>query len=112
PPALSATPPCVAPLPLPVATPLPTESGRQLHQYRKKDLQNLRIAQELVCAIGVCPAHCWCPIRRLRKGWDKKLLPLQDNSLRPALVPQPRHVRPVVRTRLREQSAAGVGYRC
>ena len=60
--------PCVAPLPEPDATPLPSESGRQLHQYRKKDLRNLRIAQELVRATGVSPARCWCPFRRLRKA--------------------------------------------
>src|SRR5712691_2860769 len=63
-----ATPPFVGPSPEPAATPLPTESGRQLHQYRKKELRNLRIAQELVRAIRISPAHCWCPIRRLRKA--------------------------------------------
>ena len=67
-PTLSATPPCVAPLPEPAATPLPTESGRQLRQYRKKDLRNLRKAQALVRATGVSPARCWCPFRRLRKA--------------------------------------------
>src|SRR6266536_2553792 len=50
-----ATAPCVATFPEPAATPLPSESGRQLHQYRKKDLRNLRIAQELVLAPGVSP---------------------------------------------------------
>src|SRR6266478_1149137 len=67
-PTLEATAPCVAPLSEPDATPLPSASGRQLHQYRKKDLRNLQIAQELVRAIGVSPAHCWCLFRRARKA--------------------------------------------
>src|SRR3979411_401830 len=46
-PPLSATPPFVGPSPEPVATPLPTESGRQLYQYRKKEMRNLRNAQQL-----------------------------------------------------------------
>src|SRR6266542_1907603 len=111
-PTLYATPPCVAPFPAPDATQLPGESGRQVHQYRKKDLRNLRIAQELVRTIGVSPAHCWCPFRRVRKAQDEKPLPLRDSSLRRALVPRPRHVRPGFRTRLREHNGAGVGCRC
>src|SRR6266852_9361387 len=63
-----ATPPFVGPSPEPAATPLPTESGRQLHQYRKKDLRNLRIAQELERAIGASPVRYWCPFRRVRKA--------------------------------------------
>src|SRR5882672_9602410 len=67
-PTLLATPPFVGPSPGPAATPLPTESGRQLHQYRKKELRNLRKGQELVRAIGVSPARCWCPFHRVRKA--------------------------------------------
>src|SRR5690348_6732921 len=67
-PSLKATPPCAAALPEPDSTPLPSESGRQVHLYRKRGLRNLRIAQEFVHAIGVSPAHCWCPCRRLRKA--------------------------------------------
>src|ERR1035438_4237625 len=58
-PTLEATAPCEAPSPEPDATPLPSESGRPLHRCRKKDLRNLRIAQELVCAPEVSPGHCW-----------------------------------------------------
>src|SRR5271165_7047000 len=64
-PTLSATAPCVAPSPGPDATRQPSGSGRQLHQYRRRDLLNLRKARDLVRATGVSPAHCWCPIRRL-----------------------------------------------
>src|SRR5205085_6969827 len=71
---LLATPPFVAPSLEPDVTPLPTESGRPLHQYRKKRLRNLRIAQELVRAIGVSPARYWCPFRRGRKAQDAKPL--------------------------------------
>src|ERR1700730_12043694 len=67
-PAPQATPPCVAPLPEPAATPLPGESGRQPRQYRKKGLRNLPIAQELARAIGVSPARYWCSCRRVRKA--------------------------------------------
>src|SRR2546425_2101455 len=67
-PTLSARPPCVAPLSERDATPLPDGSGPQLHQYRKKELRNLRKAQELVRAIRVSPTRCWCPMRRLRKA--------------------------------------------
>src|SRR5438552_15088781 len=67
-PTLLATPPFVAPSPEPDVTPLPDESGRQPHQYRKKEPRNLRIAQELVRVIRVCPARYWCPFRRVRKA--------------------------------------------
>src|SRR5437899_8452659 len=63
-----ATPPFVGPLREPDATPLSNESCRQLYQYRRTDLRTLRKAQELVRAIGVSPARCWCPFRRVRKG--------------------------------------------
>src|SRR6266700_3057604 len=91
-PTLSATPLCAAPLPDLDATPPPTASGRQLHQYRKKELRNLQIAQEFVRAIGVSPARCWCPFRRVRKAQNEKPLPLRDSSLRRALVQRLRHV--------------------
>src|SRR5215831_8424445 len=52
-PTFSATPPCVAPLPEPAATPLPNESGHQLHQCRRKERRNLRTAQALVRATVV-----------------------------------------------------------
>src|SRR5579864_9052389 len=77
-PSLSATAPCGAPSPEPVATPPPTGSGRQLHQYRKKDLRNLRIAQDLVLAIRVSLAQCGCPFRRVRKASDANTLPRPD----------------------------------
>src|SRR6202040_1496370 len=79
---LLAIAPYVAPSSEPDATLLPSESGRQLHQYRKKDLRNLRIVQALVRSIGVSPRHCGCPFRRVRKVQDERPLPLQDNSLR------------------------------
>src|SRR5207244_9946856 len=64
-PTLLATPPFVAPSPEPDAIPMPDESGRQLHQYRKKEQRNLRKAQEFARATGVSPARCWCLFRRV-----------------------------------------------
>src|SRR5437016_10387259 len=52
-PIASAIPPYVALLPELDATPLPSESGRQLHQYRKKGLRNPPIAEEFLRAIRV-----------------------------------------------------------
>src|SRR6266850_5024201 len=73
-PTLLATPPCVAPLQEPAATPLPSESGRQPYQYRRRDLRNLRLAQELARVIGVSRAHCWCPFRPVRTAQDEQPL--------------------------------------
>src|SRR5437868_15137321 len=47
----------VAPVPGPASTPLPTESGLQLHQHRKKELPNAQKAQEFVRARVVSPAR-------------------------------------------------------
>src|SRR5581483_1094186 len=49
-PTLSATPPCGAPFLEPGATPLLVDSSRRRCRCHKKDLQNLQIAQEFVCA--------------------------------------------------------------
>src|SRR5579863_10083262 len=108
-PTVEAMRPCVAPLPEPVATPLPGESGRPLHQYRKRALRNPRTDQDLVRAIEVSPARCWCPFHRLQRAWDEKPLLRPDSSLRRVLVLRPRHARIAFRTHLREQNAAGVG---
>src|SRR5207302_1975312 len=67
-PTLLATLPFVGPSPEPDATPQPSESGRQLYRYRRTDLRDLLIAQELVHAIAVSPARYWCPFRRVQKA--------------------------------------------
>src|SRR5262249_41639043 len=103
-PILQATAPCAALLLAPAVTPLPSESGRPLHQYRKKERQNRRRDQECVRAIGVCPARYWCPFRHLRIASNKKSSPQPDSSLRRALALRPGHVPPAFRTRLREQN--------
>src|ERR1700730_15381229 len=77
-PTVSARRPFVAPWPERAAVPLRAESGRPLHQYRKKELRNLRKAQALVRAPEVSPARCWCPFRRLLNTWDEKPLPRRD----------------------------------
>ena len=111
-PTLSATQPCVALWSEPDATPLPAESDRPRHRYRKKDLLYLRIAPEPVRAIEVSPARCWFPFRRWRKALDEKPLPQRDSSPHRTLVPRPHHARSAFQMRLREQSAANVDCRC
>jgi hypothetical protein len=64
-PTVRARPLFAVPGPERTAIPQRAESGRQLRQCRKKDLRNLRRAQELAPVIRVSPARCLCPFRRL-----------------------------------------------
>src|SRR5579864_23778 len=79
-PTLSATLLCAALLPEPHAAPRPIESGRLIHQHRRKGVPYLRRASVFVRAQGVSPARCSYPFRRWRIGRDEKPLPRLDSS--------------------------------